>query len=153
MIYLSRVYDFAASHRLYNEGFTDEENARIFGKCSNPNGHGHNYTLDVTVKGLPDSKTGMVVDLAVLDHLVQTLILDKVDHKNLNLDVDFIAGIIPTTEQVAQAIWAQLSPHIPAPAALHRIRLQESKNNMAEYYGLSPVSESSVCSDTELLNA
>lgn len=136
MIYLSRVYDFAASHRLHNDAFTDEENAAIFGKCNNPNGHGHNYTLEVTVKGMPDAETGMIIDLAAFDAVVLQKILNKVDHKNLNVDVDFMAGLIPTTEQVLQAFWEQLSDEIPQPASLYRIRLKESKNNAAEYYGI-----------------
>ncbi len=149
MIYLTRVYDFAASHRLHNDNFSDDDNARIFGKCNNPNGHGHNYTLEITVKGLPEANTGMIVDLAVLDELVEALLLQKVDHKNLNLDVDFLSDIIPTTENVAEAFWSQLSDKIPAPSLLHRIRLQESKNNFAEYYGPQQVLNKNLATTTK----
>ncbi|MEM0951816.1 MAG: 6-carboxytetrahydropterin synthase [Cyanobacteria bacterium P01_H01_bin.74] len=136
-VYLTRTYNFPASHRLFNPEWTDEENEAIFQKCNNINGHGHNYGLEVTVKGDILPELGMVIDIYELDSLVNQHLLDWVDHKNLNLDVPFLAGIIPTTENLARAFWKQLSDHIPAPAQLARIRLIETPNNFADYFGPS----------------
>jgi 6-pyruvoyltetrahydropterin/6-carboxytetrahydropterin synthase len=134
-LFLTRKYDFPASHRLFNPAWSDEENERFFRQCNNPNGHGHNYELEVTVKGEPDPRLGMVVDIYELDQIVKRAVLDKVDHKNLNVDVDFMQGLIPTAENIVVAIWQELAPHIPAPAKLSRLRLVETRNNMAEYRG------------------
>ena len=133
--YLSRTYTFPAGHRLYNPEWSDEENARVFRKCNNINGHGHNYELEVTLGGTPDPRLGMVADLYALDQMVQRVILDRVDHQNLNLDVDFLHGLIPTAENIVRAMWNELLPHIPAPAQLTRLRLRETANNVAEYRG------------------
>lgn len=138
MIYLTRRYDFCASHRLYNPSFTDEQNCDVFRECNNPNGHGHNYELEVTVKGVPDARTGMIIDIVVLDQLVQDSLIRRVDHKHLNLDVDFLKDIIPTAENIVFYFWQELEPGIPKTVALHRLRLFESKNNVAEYQGVSP---------------
>lgn len=135
LMFLTRKYEFPASHRLYNPDWDDETNARVFRQCNNPNGHGHNYELEVTVKGVPNARQGMVVDIYELDLLVKAVILDQVDHKNLNVDVDFLNGVIPTAENIVRAFWAQLAPRIPAPAQLARLRLIETRNNAAEYYG------------------
>ncbi len=135
MIYLTRRYDFAASHRLYNPAFSEEENWRVFGKCNNPNGHGHNYELEVTVSGVPDPRTGMVIDLAEMDRMVRERLLAYVDHKDLNSDVPFMKGVIPTAENIVKSFWNELEPGIPGPARLHRLRLVESRNNAAEYTG------------------
>jgi 6-pyruvoyltetrahydropterin/6-carboxytetrahydropterin synthase len=135
LMFLTRKYEFPASHRLYNPAWSDEENARVFRQCNNLNGHGHNYELEVTVKGTPDPRLGMVVDIYELDQVVQRVILDRVDHKNLNVDVDFLQGLIPTSENIVRAIWKELTPHIPAPAQLARLRLVETRNNAAEYFG------------------
>lgn len=134
-MFLTRKYEFPASHRLFNPAWSDEENARVFRQCNNPNGHGHNYELEVTVKGIPDPRLGMVVDIYELDQIVKRVILDKMDHKNLNIDVEFLTGIIPTSENMARAIWQQLAPEIPAPAQLARLRVTETRNNAAEYFG------------------
>jgi 6-pyruvoyltetrahydropterin/6-carboxytetrahydropterin synthase len=134
-LFLTRKYDFPASHRLFNPAWSDEENERFFRQCNNPNGHGHNYELEVTVKGEPDPRLGMVVDIYELDQIVKRVVLDKVDHKNLNVDVDFMQGLIPTAENIVVAIWKEIAPHIPAPANLARLRLVETRNNMAEYRG------------------
>jgi 6-pyruvoyltetrahydropterin/6-carboxytetrahydropterin synthase len=134
-VFLTRKYDFPASHRLFNPDFSDEENARVFRQCNNPNGHGHNYELEVTVKGTPDPRLGMVVDIYELDQIVQRVILDRVDHKNLNLDVDFLKGVIPTAENMVFAFWKELAPHVPKPAQLARLRLVETRNNFVEYRG------------------
>jgi 6-pyruvoyltetrahydropterin/6-carboxytetrahydropterin synthase len=134
-VYLTRRYEFPASHRLYNPAWSDAENARVFRQCNNPNGHGHNYDLEVTVSGTPDARLGMVVDIYELDQIVKQHLLDRVDHKNLNVDVDFMQGVIPTAENIVQAFWQELSPHIPSPAKLARLRLVETRNNAAEYWG------------------
>jgi 6-pyruvoyltetrahydropterin/6-carboxytetrahydropterin synthase len=135
LMFLTRKYEFPASHRLHNPVLSDEENARIFRQCNNPNGHGHNYELEVTVKGVPDARLGMVVDLYALDQVVKRVILERVDHKNLNLDVDFLQDVIPTGENIVRAIWQELSPHVPEPAQLARLRLIETRNNAVEYWG------------------
>lgn len=134
-VLLTRKYDFPASHRLYNPNWSEAENQRVFRQCNNPNGHGHNYELEVTVKGQPDPRLGMVVDIYELDQVVRRVVLDRVDHKNLNVDVDFMHGVIPTAENIVAAIWQELAPHVPAPAQLARLRLVETRNNCAEYWG------------------
>jgi 6-pyruvoyltetrahydropterin/6-carboxytetrahydropterin synthase len=134
-VFLSRRYTFPAGHRLYNPDWDDEKNVRVFRQCNNPNGHGHNYELEVTVGGCPDPRLGMVTDLYSLDQLVQRVLLDRVDHKNLNLDVDFLAGMIPTAENIVRAMWGELAPQIQPPTRLVRLRLVETPNNAAEYRG------------------
>lgn len=106
----------------------------MFGKCANPNGHGHNYTLEVTVAGEPGHKTGYVLDLKVLKDILTKEVLDKVDHKHLNHDVDFLRGVIPTAENIVVAIWKVLASRVPS-GRLHSIRLQETENNSVEYRG------------------
>jgi 6-pyruvoyltetrahydropterin/6-carboxytetrahydropterin synthase len=134
-VYLTRVYDFPASHRLYNPNWSDEQNQKVFQKCNNPNGHGHNYGLEVTVKGILDDQCGMVADIYELDQIVQSVLLNHVDHKNLNVDVPFLKNVIPTAENIVWAFWQQLSPEIPQSARLARLRLIETPNNIAEYQG------------------
>ncbi|MCE2504800.1 MAG: 6-carboxytetrahydropterin synthase [Chlorobi bacterium] len=138
MVYVTRRAHFSASHRLYNPNFSDEQNEAIFDKCNNPNGHGHNYVVEVTVKGIPDRQTGYVIDLKELARLLDREVIDKVDHKHLNLDVDFLQGIIPTAENLAIAFWGLLQPHISS-GELHSIKVYESENNFVEYLG-EPVS-------------
>lgn len=135
ILYLTRKYEFCASHRLFNPMFSDEENTRIFRECASPNGHGHNYELEVTVQGSPADRTGMIVDMWQLDQIVQQHLLKKVDHKHLNLDVEFLRDVIPTAENIVYACWRQLAPHIPPEARLSRLRLLETRNNFAEYRG------------------
>ncbi len=132
--FFTKTTQFCAGHRLHNPAFSDDDNASIFGKCNNPNGHGHNYQLDVTVTGPQDDRTGLIVDLGKLETAVESVVA-KVDHLNLNTDVDFLTGVIPTAENIARGLWGQLAPLIPAPASLHRIRLVETYNNAVEYYG------------------
>lgn len=132
IVYLTRKYHFAASHRLYNPNLSDAENFEIFRECSFVNGHGHNYELEVTVKGNPDARTGMVIDIVTIDEIVREKILTKCDHRHLNLDVDFLTNIIPTTENIVKAFWDELRPEIRLPVQLHRLKLQESRNNSAE---------------------
>ena len=131
---VTRRLTFNAAHRVFVPTLSDDENERIFGKCSNPNWHGHNYELEVSVRGAIDEHTGYVLDLSRLRDIVRAEIVDKVDHKNLNLDVEFMTGVIPTAENVALAIWRILAPRV-APARLVRIRLRESENNWVEYEG------------------
>ncbi|MEP6622518.1 MAG: 6-carboxytetrahydropterin synthase [bacterium] len=125
---------FNAAHRVHNAALSDEENARLFGKCNNPNGHGHNYTLDVSVRGPIDEQTGYVIDLGVLKRLVEEQAVDLIDHRNLNLDVDFMQGVNPTSENIIVAIWRRLEPAV-RPGRLVRLVLWETPNNYVEYTG------------------
>lgn len=134
MVFITKKLDFCASHRLYNPAFSDEKNQEIFGLCNNPNGHGHNYTLEVTVAGKVVEETGMVLDLKALKGLVQREVIDKVDHKNLNVDVTFLTGIIPTAENLAVKFWDILEPHIQG-GKLYQIKLFESERNFVIYRG------------------
>src|ERR1700678_2517949 len=122
MVYLTRKAEFSASHYYHNPEFTSEENRRIFGKCNNPNGHGHNYALEVTVVGEPDPTTGMVLDLKDLKDILQTEGGDRMDHRYLNAEVPELADMIPTCENVATVIWRLLEPKITR-GKLHRVRL------------------------------
>ena len=134
MVYVTRREIFSASHRLFNPNLSDEENNLLFGKCNNPNGHGHNYTLEVTICGEVNPKTGYLIDLKLLKQIIIESIINKVDHKNLNLDVEFLAGKIPTAENIAVAIWNELAGKIPN-GKLYSIRLLETENNYIEYKG------------------
>lgn len=131
---VTRRLTFNAAHRVHNPDLSDLENVRLFGKCNNPNWHGHNYVLEVSVRGPVDSRTGYVLDLARVKDIVSREVIDKVDHKNLNLDVDFMRDIIPTTENLAVQIWRILIEAL-APVQLVNIRLWESENNSVEYAG------------------
>lgn len=133
-VYITRKVHFNSAHRIYNPKWSDEKNFQIFGGCSNPNWHGHNYILEVTLVGYPDPETGYVYDLKKLKDLIEDKILQKVDHKNLNLDVDFMQGIIPTTENFAIQIWNQLEPHIKD-VQLFSVKLYETERNFVEYKG------------------
>lgn len=135
-MHITRRERFNAAHRLFREEWTDEKNLEVFGKCSNPKWHGHNYTLFVTVKGNIHPETGFVVNLKDLSRLIRSRIIDKVDHKNLNLEVDFMEGKLVSTENMAAAIWKELEePVRELGAELHCIRLVETENNYVEYYG------------------
>ncbi|HEV2418908.1 MAG TPA: 6-carboxytetrahydropterin synthase [Terriglobia bacterium] len=134
MIYLTRRAEFSASHYYHNPKFSEEENHRVFGKCSNSHGHGHNYTLEVTVKGEVDPATGMVLNLKDLKKLLETEVLDAMDHKFLNAEVTAFAAAIPTTENIAIEIWNRLAPKL-AFGKLHRVRLYETQDLYADYYG------------------
>jgi len=131
---LMRVYDFCAAHRLHSAALSDAENVRVFGKCNHANGHGHNYTVEITVEGVPDSRTGQVVPLGELDALVEREVLQPFDHKNLNVDLPDFASENPTAENIARAIWRRLEHKLPA-GRLRRVRLVETPRNAAEYYG------------------
>ncbi len=134
IVYLTRRETFAAAHRLFKAELSDEENFILFGKCSNPNWHGHNYTLEVTVRGKIDDSTGFVLDLKKLKELIHKHVISKVDHKNLNIDTDFMKGLIPTSENIAVAIWNELKDKIPA-GELSSVKLYETENNYFEYKG------------------
>jgi 6-pyruvoyltetrahydropterin/6-carboxytetrahydropterin synthase len=131
---VTRVLHFNAAHRVHNPQLSDEENDRLFGKCNNPNWHGHNYRLEVSVRGPIDARTGYVMDLARLKRLVTERVIDHVDHKNFNLEVEFMRGTIPTTENIVVAFWNVIAPAV-APARLTRLRLWETENNYVEYEG------------------
>ena len=139
MIYITRREQFNAAHRLYREEWDDEHNLEVFGKCSNPNWHGHNYELFVTVKGEINPDTGYLIDLRTLKDIVRTLVTDKLDHKNVNLDVDFMRGKMASTEVMATEIFNQLKgPLEQSGAILHKVKLVETENNYVEYYGEKP---------------
>ena len=134
--HITRRERFSAAHKLAKDEWSDEKNMEVFGKCSNPNWHGHNYELYVTVKGETEPSTGFVVDLSDLGELIKERVISKLDHKNMNLDVDFMKGKMTSTENIAIAIWEQLNEPIKSLGAeLHKIMLQETENNYVEYYG------------------
>jgi 6-pyruvoyltetrahydropterin/6-carboxytetrahydropterin synthase len=136
MIYLTRRERFCAAHRLYRPDWSDSENQQVFGKCSNPNWHGHNYVLWVTVKGEPSTEHGFVININILKQIILNKVISKLDHKNINLDVDFMKGKIAATENLAVAIWDELKPFIEKEGAiLHCVKIEETENNSIEYYG------------------
>jgi len=134
MVYLTRKAEFSASHYYHNPAFTPEENQRIFGKCNNPHGHGHNYTLEVTVKGAVDSRSGFVVDLKQLKDIMNREVIDAMDHRFLNREVPEFQDAIPTTENLAISIWRRLQPKLNV-ARLHRVRVYETPDLFVDYYG------------------
>jgi 6-pyruvoyltetrahydropterin/6-carboxytetrahydropterin synthase len=131
---VTRRLHFSAAHRVHNPAMSDEENRRTFGKCNNPNWHGHNYILDVSVRGAVEDRTGYVIDLSRVKQIVESEVVGKVDHRNLNLEVDFLRDVIPTTENVIVAFWRVLEPAL-RPAKLTRLVLWETVNNYVEYDG------------------
>ncbi len=136
MIYLTRRERFNSAHRLYNPDYSIEKNYEIYGKCANPNWHGHNYELFVTVKGEIDKETGVVINLKNLSRIIRTKIIEKLDHKNLNIEVDFLKDKILSTENIIIAIWNELEKELlKTNAKLHKIKLVETENNFVEYYG------------------
>jgi 6-pyruvoyltetrahydropterin/6-carboxytetrahydropterin synthase len=135
MVYLTRIEHFNAAHKLYNPNWSYEENETVFGKCANENWHGHNYELYVTIKGEPNPETGFLFDAKKLSALVKEHILNPLDHKNLNVDVDFMQGKMCSTENLAIAIWEQLMVHLPQNVHLHCIKLYETSKIFVEYYG------------------
>ena len=136
MIYITRREHFNAAHRLFRPEYSDEQNLQIFGKCSNPNWHGHNYTLFVTVRGDVDANTGFLVNLKDLSNIIEQYVVEKLDHRNINLEVGFMTGKLASTENLAVGIWNELtSPVETLGAALHCIKLYETENNFVEYFG------------------
>ncbi|MFA6234190.1 MAG: 6-carboxytetrahydropterin synthase [Bacteroidota bacterium] len=134
MLYVTRREHFSSGHRLFNPSWGDGRNEEVFGKCNNPAGHGHNYYLEVTVAGDVDPETGYVVDLKQLKDVILRNVIAKVDHKNLNVDVDFLSGVIPTAENIAIGIWNELVDRIPQ-GRLHQVRLYETEKNFVDYRG------------------
>lgn len=134
IVTVTRRLRFNAAHRVHNPALSDAENAALFGKCNNPNWHGHNYALEVSVEGEVDPVSGYVVDLGIVRGIVEREVIEKLDHRNLNLDVDFLRGINPTSENLVVAIWGVLVPHV-TPGRLTKIRLWETENNYVEYEG------------------
>ena len=131
---VTRVLRFNAAHRIHNPALSDQENAALFGKCNNPNWHGHNYRLDVSIKGPVDARTGYVIDLGFLRDIVERDVIEHTDHRNFNIDVPYMQGIIPTTENIIVACWRRLAPALE-PARLTRLRLWETENHYVEYDG------------------
>jgi 6-pyruvoyltetrahydropterin/6-carboxytetrahydropterin synthase len=134
MVYLTRRVEFSASHFYHNPEFSPEENRRIFGKCNNLHGHGHNYILEVTVKGQIDSRTGFVMDLKQLKDIMNREVVEALDHRHLNKEVPEFARQIPTSENIAIAIWNRLKPNLTV-AVLHRVRLYETADLFVDFYG------------------
>ena len=133
-VYVTRKVHFNAAHRLHNPEQSDAWNADTYGKCNYPNWHGHNYVLEVTVAGEPDPESGYVIDLGRLKHIVNERVVDKMDHRNLNMDVDFLQGIIPSSENIVIAIWKELADALPS-GRLHQLRLYETERNFVDYFG------------------
>ena len=136
MIYITRRERFSAAHRMFRQDWSDDKNLDVFGKCSNPNWHGHNYVLWVTVKGEPSDDHGFVMNMNTLKDIIRRRIIEKLDHRNINIDVDFMKVRISTTENLAVAIWLELKTEIEdAGALLHCVKIEETENNSVEYYG------------------
>ncbi len=136
MVYLTRVEHFNAAHKLYNPEWTKEKNLEVFGKCSNENWHGHNYELHVTVKGEPQLDTGFIFNAKTLGVLIKEVVIEQIDHRNLNVDVAFMEGKLTSAENLAIGIWDELNPHIERHGAtLHSIRLYETPKIYVEYFG------------------
>ena len=135
MVYLTRLEHFNAAHKLYNPNWTKEKNEEVFGLCANENWHGHNFDLYVTIKGKPDPETGFLMDVKHLSKIIQAHVIKKLDHKNLNLDVDFLQGKMCSTENLVLGIWQQLIPHLPEMVQLHCIKLYETPRIYVEYFG------------------
>jgi len=133
-VFVTRKAHFNAAHRLHNPEKSDDWNKTVYGKCNSPNWHGHNYQIEVTVAGEPDPDTGYVIDLGTLQSIMNERIIDRCDHLNLNIDVDFLQGIIPSAENLVVAFWKELEPHIKG-AKLNSIKLFETARNVAEYRG------------------
>jgi 6-pyruvoyltetrahydropterin/6-carboxytetrahydropterin synthase len=134
MVYLTRRASFSASHRLWSNQLTEAENYAMYEKCANPNGHGHNYVLEVTVQGIPNPRTGMVLNLTELKHAMNEQVVKWVDHKHLNYDVPWLEGFIPTTEVLVIKFWERLADSLPA-SMLYEVKLHETENNVASYRG------------------
>ena len=135
MVYITRIEHFNAAHKLYNPSWTREQNEAVFGKCANENWHGHNFELYVTIKGEPNPDTGFVYDVKRLSKIINDRVIEKLDHKNLNEDVDFMAGKMCSIENLVIAIWGQLAPHLPVEINLHCLKLYETPRIFVEYYG------------------
>lgn len=133
MLTVTRRATFAAAHRLYRPAWDVARNEAVFGKCANPGGHGHNYVLEITIAGELDPETGMIADLKWVKEVVDRYVIDHVDHRNLNTDVPFLEGVVPTAENLARAFWDRLAAPISEQARLVRVKVQETENNAASY--------------------
>ena len=134
MIFLTRRVEFSAAHTLYNPKLSSEENTRLFGKCGNPKGHGHNYVLEITVKGSVDKKTGFFINVDTMKQIIHQEVVDLLDHRFLNLEIDYFKENVPTCENMARWIWVRLENKLEN-CSLHRVKLYETRNNFVEYYG------------------
>lgn len=134
MVYLTKRTTFNAAHRLWSHFLSEEENYEVYDKCANPHGHGHNYILEVTVRGAVDERTGMVMNLTDMKKVINAQVIDWVDHKHLNYDVPWLEGVIPTAEMLAIKFWERLEHDLPA-GMLYEVRLHETENNLATYRG------------------
>ena len=135
MVYLTRLEHFNAAHKLYNPAWSKEKNEAVFGECANENWHGHNFELHVTIKGVPDKDSGFIIDAKHLSRLIKEHVIEKLDHKNLNIDVDFLSGKICSIENLVIEIWKQLQPHLPHHVTLHSLKLYETPRIYVEYFG------------------
>jgi len=135
MVYLTRIEHFNAAHKLYNESWSREKNESVFGKCANENWHGHNYELYVTIKGKPNEETGFLFDVKKLSMIINSSVVEKLDHKNLNIDVDFMKAKMCSTENLAIEIWKQLEQNLPSGVHLHCVKLYETPRIFVEYFG------------------
>jgi 6-pyruvoyltetrahydropterin/6-carboxytetrahydropterin synthase len=136
MVYVTRRETFNAAHKLHRKDWSEKKNQEVFGACANPNWHGHNYVLYVTVKGKVNKDTGFVINLKELSNIVRKEIISVVDHRNFNIDVPFMKGILPSAENIAKAFWKILDPHVKKMGGkMHCIKLQETENNYTEYFG------------------
>lgn len=134
LVYITRKEHFNAAHKLFNPHWSEEQNEAVYGKCANKNWHGHNFDLYVTIKGTPDPETGFILDLKKLRDIIQNSVIEQLDHKNINMDVPWMAGKLASIENIAIGIWEQLEPQITG-GKLHRIKLWETHNNYVEYFG------------------
>lgn len=134
MVYITRKEHFNAAHKLANPNWSDEKNREVFGPCANPNYHGHNFELYVTIKGTPDPDTGFIMDLKKLRDIIKEHVIDLLDHQNINLDVEFMRGKMASIENIAIGIWQQITPHLVG-CELHCVKLVETRHNYVEYYG------------------
>lgn len=135
MVYITRIEHFNAAHKLYNPAWTAEKNEQVFGKCANAKWHGHNFELYVTIKGRPSADTGFVFDAKKLGKIVQEHIIEKLDHKNLNEQVEFLRGKLCSIENLVMGIWDELLPHLPQDVILHSLKLYETRSIYVEYFG------------------
>lgn len=135
IVYVTRKMHFNAAHKLYNPAWSEEKNNEVFGKCANHNWHGHNFDLYVTVKGDPSDETGFVMDLKKLKVVLEEKVVSKLDHSNLNMDVDFLKDIMPSIENIAIKIWEEIENDLPAGVSLHCVKLYETENQYVEYFG------------------
>ena len=135
MVYVTRIEHFNAAHKLFNPAWSPEKNEEVFGKCANENWHGHNFELFVTLKGEPNADTGFVFDVKKLSIIVKEHVIERLDHKNLNVDVDFMKDKVCSIENLVIAIWQQLAPNLPGDVSLHSLKLYETPRIYVEYYG------------------